>query len=1179
MYEGLLLSTGGGIITNATKSAQQGEPTIIVGLGGTGVEALKITKRKVYDQLIADNPGDEIPEYKHIGFLAIDTDAISGKNGNKNVYNLRDSEILSIQVTNLNGKMKEDIRLRKKEFDWLQKDLELLSEDGAGTIRQVGRYCLFKNIDQVVSKIENLKKIVTKDTGKSKVNVHIIAGISGGTGSGTFIDMCYILREVLGTGATLFGYFFMPDVNLDKPDIGETIAKCIKSNGYAALKELDYTMNLGNEGKTFSQYYGGSKLYSIKETSSPLVDLCHLISATEQNGTAITNGYMYSMNIVGEYILSYLAAVETDAVKEDEPAVQTLEGHLANVRKLVNSINKKNGENLNYHILGASTAELPTREIGTYLATKLYNKIKVGLTENRPNDPAVKEHADAMGLNLKSFRKRLYDDGSIQGADAIRWQGADDFSIEDILNIQIIVDGRVDETNIVMTDKILRPARIWKEKNVGALEENFQKLVKNLDDFTLIKEGENATTLISTVFQYLQNNIVSDLKYGAVYASKLTHNPQGESLNDRLSGLIKEAQEAKKHCEKDMEQRVRDILDAVKFCREKCTSIIFGTKKKQEEGVEQYRAAIRAYYQNEFNIKVYQKIQEMADNLKEQIDKEDYSNSLYPKYFKPLEGMLLKLKSTFDKNSEYFEMPEESDDEFVRKIVKFSEIKGYVDSKLAEEIGKEEDAPNPKQYKDFVEKIMTHYGEWIGSDAAKVEKMINTYIEETFGPLLKIAMEDYLHVKYHTNHDQEKLQEEIENDLLKGDVLAKAEPKFYIDTKHTIAPATKHVLSVPKEEANICAAAQKIVDEKAGSDEPLAFRRTGLGNKIFAVKFESGIPLCAYGLIDKLEEQYKTAGIGAKGRHLYEITERNESINWANLQSFIPYSIKPEACADGKDLEQLYHEAVKRGVIAENKYNITEYDVYELTEPAIKKRDDFMKEGRIDINELNSYVEKLKSYIESYIDGKGKLKSDNGKNENIKETKKLLNDGSNADDNDYREVCRIDYFIRFRGLQEVVKESLKILDDVDAAIKEATEWQNEGEEREKTIRLITEALCLDFFEAGIGKYTYNGVLLWSGTMKYGKFPVYQIYQTFSSDAFTDNERESLEHDVNNKINDLKSTDKEKVEKIKNKYIDNINTGINNAIKQASVLSEFGDIETVYKLFEREVQALLNLFEM
>ena len=73
MYEGLLLSTGGGIITDIKKSAYQGEPTIIIGLGGTGIDALKTVRKKVHENILPDDPAAAEPEYKYIKFLAIDT--------------------------------------------------------------------------------------------------------------------------------------------------------------------------------------------------------------------------------------------------------------------------------------------------------------------------------------------------------------------------------------------------------------------------------------------------------------------------------------------------------------------------------------------------------------------------------------------------------------------------------------------------------------------------------------------------------------------------------------------------------------------------------------------------------------------------------------------------------------------------------------------------------------------------------------------------------------------------------------------------------------------------------------------------------------------------------------------------------------------------------------------------
>ena len=861
MYEGLLLSTGGGIITDLKKSAQQGEPTIIIGLGGTGVDALKVVKKKVYEQLIPDNPNDEIPEYKNIGFLAIDTDYIDTERNGNGFHYLKNDECLDIRVPNLNAKMKADIERKQAEFAWLQSELNLFGGPGAGTVRQVGRYCLFKNIDKIMAKILELKSIVTTDSKVSKVNVHILAGISGGTGSGIFIDMCYIIRDLLGGDTTLFGYFFMPDVNLNKAGIAGNplIMNRIKSNGYAALKELNYTMSLNQSGDSFPQYYGGASRYSIKKISEPPVDLCHLISSIDKNGQPIPNGYRYSMNVVGEYILSHLVQVH-------------------NMPALIAAINKKHGVNLNYHILGASTAELPTKEIGTYLAARLYEKIGAGLTENRPNDHAVSEHADAMGLSLDIFRKKLYGEGDyrIYNAGAIQWEGADDFSIEDILNTQIVVDNEVNDTNIAITDRILRPARLWREKNAGILEENFEKLTRDLDDFTIIGDGENTTTLISTVFQYLQNKVVANFSYGAVYASKLTHNPQGKTLNDCLSGIIAEAGRAKQHLEYDIGQRGRDIFEAAMFCRKKCTGI-FVTKKKQEEGISRYKSAIRAYYQNEFDINVYQKIQRMADILQAQIDKEYYPNSLYPKYFKPMEKMLLELKDTFAENDKFFITPNTMKDEFAWKIVSFDEIKDHISEEFIRQTGAAE-----TEYKIFIKNIMAQHDKWIDGDRYKVEKMITSYISDVFRPVLSASMDSYLNDKYGTHGNLQALQGKIKTDLLEKGVLAKAEPIFYINSKYTIATAQKDALSVPAVEPNVCIAAQSIAAMK-----PLTVRYTGLSDKISAIKFESGVPLYAYALIDDLENQYVSMW-ASKGRHLYEITDRNKNINWAALPSVIP---------------------------------------------------------------------------------------------------------------------------------------------------------------------------------------------------------------------------------------------------------------------------------------------------
>ena len=74
VYSKLLLSAGGGIVS-ATQQAEQAKNTasVLIGLGGTGIDALRTIKTQVYSRLKADDPEAIVPKYDHIRFLGVDT--------------------------------------------------------------------------------------------------------------------------------------------------------------------------------------------------------------------------------------------------------------------------------------------------------------------------------------------------------------------------------------------------------------------------------------------------------------------------------------------------------------------------------------------------------------------------------------------------------------------------------------------------------------------------------------------------------------------------------------------------------------------------------------------------------------------------------------------------------------------------------------------------------------------------------------------------------------------------------------------------------------------------------------------------------------------------------------------------------------------------------------------------
>ncbi|MCD8144617.1 MAG: tubulin-like doman-containing protein [Oscillospiraceae bacterium] len=90
-------------------------------------------------------------------------------------------------------------------------------------------------------------------------NACLMIGI-GGTGSGCFLDVCYIVRDVierLGCESTICSYFFLADTQLCRPGIEgiKPIEDYNKRNCYAALKELDYCMSLPSSGNVFEEVY------------------------------------------------------------------------------------------------------------------------------------------------------------------------------------------------------------------------------------------------------------------------------------------------------------------------------------------------------------------------------------------------------------------------------------------------------------------------------------------------------------------------------------------------------------------------------------------------------------------------------------------------------------------------------------------------------------------------------------------------------------------------------------------------------------------------------------------------------------------------------------------------------------------------------------------------------------
>ena len=234
--------------------------TILIGLGGTGKEALLRAKRKYIETF------GEVPPL--VKFLLIDTTpAVTDRleattpDGRTAPVALSAGEVLYIEArgASLLPKVNDEIR------EWFppQADLKANIISGAGQIRALGRLALFANARSVYDSLRHLVS-EARDYKAERVSadwryvyepfsphltVCVVASLAGGTGSGIFLDVAMILRDIMEDEEQLFAYLLLPDIYVNRPG-----TQNVEANAYGALLELDYHMSLA---ATYNYKFGG----------------------------------------------------------------------------------------------------------------------------------------------------------------------------------------------------------------------------------------------------------------------------------------------------------------------------------------------------------------------------------------------------------------------------------------------------------------------------------------------------------------------------------------------------------------------------------------------------------------------------------------------------------------------------------------------------------------------------------------------------------------------------------------------------------------------------------------------------------------------------------------------------------------------------------------------------------
>ena len=316
-----------GVAFVGKKAKATTNPTIVLSLGGIGGEALGELKRKFRK---------EVGKAENVHFLAIDTceeDLDKRRVSKKESGTLEDSETISVYDNGIRDILKHDRRptyLTK----WLSDEFPeyRLDDQGAQGIRQIGRVMLVcsKAYDRIQQKLASFIDSFSQGGTPPHVEVILIAGISGGTGSGSIIDVSYLVHRVMEANNIIdygFGaYVFTPDVQFNVQGIRgkDSILSNLKKNGYAALKEIDYFMNLENHGG----HYELDRGVNTWSCSRNIYTACTIVSGIAELGGMITKEA--TIRNLTESLLDTLTDVEMGA--EDGSDIQMATAFSSNRR-------------------------------------------------------------------------------------------------------------------------------------------------------------------------------------------------------------------------------------------------------------------------------------------------------------------------------------------------------------------------------------------------------------------------------------------------------------------------------------------------------------------------------------------------------------------------------------------------------------------------------------------------------------------------------------------------------------------------------------------------------------------------------------------------------------------------------------------------------------------------------
>ena len=840
-------TTGGGFsdfLTDKKKLEPTGSKIMFVGLGGKGCNTVAAIKTEVYKRIQCSEDKQRPDNFE---YLAIDTDSntlsqvAKGGGGQIGLSNApEDMETCQLYDDTAAGKLKAPEKLPENIKTWINPLMnQELTGSGAGGIRQAGRYLLFggtafpKVEGQLRIKLGNLHKQIINPA-KEKLIVYIFAGISGGTGSGTIIDIPYIIRQICknnGWSVKVCSYLFLPDTY---PAYGEHL----KYNAYAALKEIDTLMNLGQMGgaASFQATYQPGFTVNAQEK---IFDSCVLISGKQAGRGAVADPDAYTRKVVVDNIVNMVSdSTITDGTTGNSTFLVNsfLDNSPTEIQSKV--VLQPNAVPRNafyqYMVIGVGALILPLEQILAYIAHGTMDKMVQGW-DKHATQSNVEDVLACLHATPEEIRQRINTMSTVPvmeyykgiGGVAKKQQIRDDSLRNSIKNMWMSKNNPLCDAWDIARNKC-------QEEIISTLDKKYKSSFQNADKgIYFLKE------LIS--FRVVDGNGFNGLK----------ERMQKEYL-DAIQGLIngqeyvkQQAESRMKEIQQELDSPILGILKEGKLIEEYRSCCVQGLVA--DNWIEMYRN-----YAYKCLKEIIAWLDKRLEELQKYIDVFTYMKEIVDKNY---DSVMNSTLPTAEYAAAIMDFSKAKEDDDVKKVLT------YLDNLMA--------AKTPEGLVTALEdKLQTTEKLWLHStEEFSPLKVFVQFIEAQYPNLSNMTLEYFLNLKYGAagfNTGMLALCSELES---------KAAVTFPASTTLNLNTLASHrYVLVPSQAANIMA---QVVGFTKGQNVAVANGEDQ--NSIYWYNLIIGVPLFDLLDIDTYEMSYEMCT--KEGLHIQETAENN----WKDL--------------------------------------------------------------------------------------------------------------------------------------------------------------------------------------------------------------------------------------------------------------------------------------------------------